>query len=558
MRNTEITTIPELIAHVGQAYKDQAFIESPRQTIGYGEIEAATADMARGLLAGGVGKATRVGLLMPNSPEWILSWLGALRIGALVSGVSTFLKPPELEWVLRYGDIDTLLMVDGFLRQDFVSSLEQSFPELKDHLGANPLRLAGAPYLRSIWVDGDRRPAWSRGSLAELAGRGEVLGESGDGFLRSVEAQVSPADEAIVVFTSGSSSHPKAVVHTHGTVVRHSRAIQPYCVCEPGERVGVVSPLFWVGGMLSGLLNTMLSGGTVVLADAPDAETVLDMIRTRNVDYIIAAEGALRAIANSPEFRPDDFLRLRPQRARQAHIGLLGPQPHHPLDLIPDSLGMTETFGPHSSELPGTVLPESLASSSGRAVGLDEVWIERKVVSTLTGEELPPGEEGELLVRGYSLMRGYYKKEREEVFDNEGFFHTGDLASIDAEGHLFFGGRLDEAIKTSDANVSALEVEGALEALPEVAEAAVMGIPDDIAGEAVVAVIVTTSDSPLDEAVVRSGLQERLSSYKVPRRIGWISSSEVPRTAAGKIAKSMLAERIDELLDSASSGSSPV
>ena len=219
---------------------------------------------------------------------------------------------------------------------------------------------------------------------------------------------------------------------------------------------------------------------------------------------------------------------------------------------------MTETFGPHSSELPGTVLPESLASSSGRAVGLDEVWIERKVVSTLTGEELPPGEEGELLVRGYSLMRGYYKKEREEVFDNEGFFHTGDLASIDAEGHLFFGGRLDEAIKTSDANVSALEVEGALEALPEVAEAAVMGIPDDIAGEAVVAVIVTTSDSPLDEAVVRSGLQERLSSYKVPRRIGWISSSEVPRTAAGKIAKSMLAERIDELLDSASSGSSPV
>ncbi len=554
---TGITTIPELISHVVYRHGDTALIESPSQSLTYREVDAMSAGVARGLLAEGAGKGTRVGLLMPNSPEWVVSWLGALRVGALVSGVSTFLKPPELEWALRYGDIDTLLMVEGFLRQDFAASLEQSFPELRSQSGARPLRVSSAPYLRSIWVSGNRHPCWSRGSVAELADRGDALNDADEQFLRSVEAEVSPADQAIVIFTSGSSSHPKAVVHTQGSMVRHADAIKSYCTCEPGERVGVISPFFWVGGMLTGLLNTMLSGGTVVLADAPDPTSVLEMIRTRDIDYLISAAGAVRAIASHPEFRPEDFQRLRPSRARQARLAFFGPQPDHSLDLVPDSLGMTETFGPHSAELPGTVLPESLAGSFGRPVGLAGGGIERRIVSPETGEEVPAGEQGELLIRGYCMMQGYYKKEREETFDREGFLHTGDLASIDATGHLFFAGRRDEVIKTSDANVSSLEVEAALEELPEVKEAAVVGQPDEIAGEIVVAFVVTASEGAIDEGAMREALRERLSSYKVPRRICRIPAEEVPRTDAGKIAKSQLAKRMGELLEPVSGEAAP-
>lgn len=542
------STLPELIKDLTDRFGDHELTRESGRTLTYREADRESAEIARGLLAAGVGKGTRVGLLMPNSSDWIVSWLGALRIGAVVSGISTFLKPPELAWLLRFADLDTLLVADGYLRHDYLRTLEQALPSLASRDGRAPLRLPESPYLRSIWLFGKQSPGWIRGREEDLRGLARSESALDASFLEAVESQVTPADLAIVVFTSGSLANPKGVVHTHGTVVKHARAMAAYASCRANERVGVLTPFFWVGGMLTTMLNTMVSGGTLVFPERPDPACVLEMIRREKLDYLNGGTEQLKAIMEHPDFRPEDYHRLRPSRATQARTGLLGPPLGYPLDRVPDSLGMSETFGPHSGELPGTRLPDTRVGSFGRAIGGSEGGIERRIVDPASGVEMSPGEVGELVIRGYTVMQGYYKKERSETFRPDGYFPTGDRCSISEDGHLFFAGRSGEMIKTSGANVSPREVELVLEALPEVAEAVVLGRPDPRLGEIVIALVVTAPGSDFDEAELQRRLGERLSSYKIPKRIRRVESETLPRTFSGKVQKFKLSDEMDALL----------
>ena len=154
-------TLPAMLGHLSSIHRNRVLASDSRRSLTYRQAEEESRELALGLLAAGVGKGTRVGLLMANSPDWIIAWFAALRIGALVTGLSTFCKPPELARVLKLADIDTLLMQDRYLRHDYVDSMESAFSELKtSHRG--PLRLAEAPYLRSAWVWGEATPEWAR------------------------------------------------------------------------------------------------------------------------------------------------------------------------------------------------------------------------------------------------------------------------------------------------------------------------------------------------------------------------------------------------------------
>ena len=471
-------TLPAMLKHLGEQHGDKVLASDSSRSLTYRQAERESRQLALGLLAAGVGKGTRVGLLMGNSPDWIAAWFAALRTGALVTGVSTFLKAPELAWVLKFADIDTLLMQDRYLRHDYVDNMERAFPELASARGG-PLRLTDAPYLRSCWVWGEAAPGWARGNPADLRNLGRDAANLSAELLAGVEAEVSPADLAIVIFTSGSTAQPKAVVHTHGTVVRHAYTMFDYSVRSPGTRILVLTPFFWIGGMLTTLLNTMIGGGELICPERPDPGFVLKLLRRELPDHLTGWAGQLNAIKEHPDFKPGDFLRLLPSHNTQRRAGVVGPPLDTPLPLVPNSLGMSETFGPHSGELDGVVLAQDRANSFGRAID----GIERKIVDPHGPAELPPGETGELLVRGYSVMQGYYKRERDECFEPDGFFRTGDLCAITGDGHLFFHGRGDETIKTSGANVSPREVELALMAYPEVADAVVLGKPDRRAGK---------------------------------------------------------------------------
>ena len=538
-------TLPALLKHLTEKHGDRVLASDSNRSLTYRQAEQESRELALGLLAVGVGKGTRVGLLMGNSPDWILAWFAALRVGALVTGVSTFLKSPELAWVLKFADIDTLLMQDSYLRHDYVDSMERAFPELASARGG-PLRLVDAPYLRSAWVWGEAAPEWARGRPADLRALGRDAAGLSDGFLAKVEAEVSPADPGVVIFTSGSTAQPKAVVHSHGTVVRHAYALHDRHECAPETRILVLTPFFWIGGMLTTLLNTMIGGGELICPERPDPGFVLKTMRRERPDHLTGWPGQLNAIKEHPDFQPEDFLRLKPSHNTQRRAGVVGPPPDVPLPLVPNSLGMSETLGPHSGELDGVVLAEDRANSFGRAIN----GIERKIVDPQGAAELPPGEVGELLVRGYSVMQGYYKREREECFEPDGFFRTGDLCAITEDGHLFFHGRGGEMIKTSGANVSPREVELALMAYPEVAEAVVLGQRDPRAGEIVVAVVVPQPEVHLDPQGLRERLDAELSSYKIPKLfITDMQGEDLPRTDSGKVQKHALLEMIAPQLE---------
>jgi acyl-CoA synthetase (AMP-forming)/AMP-acid ligase II len=213
---------------------------------------------------------------------------------------------------------------------------------------------------------------------------------------------------------------------------------------------------------------------------------------------------------------------------------------HGPLGDKISMYGMTESFSAHSAEPLGRRLPDDKAASYGRAIG----GYERRVVDPVTGGEVPCGEVGELQIRGPAMLAGFYKADRREVFTPDGFYPTGDLVRIDDEGWLFPAGRIADVIKTKGANVSRLEVEAALLALPEVAHAVVTGLPDPVAGALVAAAIVPTLGAAPTEESLRAALRGQLSSFKIPRHVVFVIEDEIPRTATGKVKLHALAELI--------------
>ncbi|MBW2723169.1 MAG: long-chain fatty acid--CoA ligase, partial [Deltaproteobacteria bacterium] len=228
---------------------------------------------------------------------------------------------------------------------------------------------------------------------------------------------------------------------------------------------------------------------------------------------------ALRA-GNLPEFLPESIVPADPE-------------------LRPNALGMTETCGPHTCVAEGP-LPEALRGSHGVAVP----GVEHKIVDPNTGKTLPPGETGEICVRGYSLMQRLYKVEREQTFDADGFYHTGDAGYFNPDGVLYFKGRLGDMIKTAGANVTPSEVEQVMNAFPEIAQSYVVGLPDAERGQLVVAAVTLESDCAADPQELRERIKRELSAYKVPRHIFISPEDELPFTDSGKIDKKTLAERL--------------
>jgi acyl-CoA synthetase (AMP-forming)/AMP-acid ligase II len=531
-------TVPGLLRRLVAGQADRTQIQDADGALSFAQVERRSAAMAQGLLASGVGKGEKVGLLLPNGCDWVVAWFAVTRIGAVAVMLSTFAKPRELAHMLRHADVRTLLARDRFLGADFVARLSEALPELEAQSGERGLRLKAAPFLRDIWLSGNDRPRWAKGGYAELpsiAGADAFDGE----MLAAVEAEVTPADAALIIYTSGAMSQPKAVVHRHGTVVRHAETMAGYMTYRPGDRCMTTMPFFWVGGLCTSLLAANIRGAGLVCPSTPAPGDCLKAMREQKVTHIALWPAQIAALRALPEFQPEDFARLRPTSAQQ--LGMFGVVD---AALTPNSLGMSETFGPHSMELPQHPLPPDRIGSFGRRVG----DIERKVVDPNTGQAAPPGQEGEIWVRGYSLMMGFYKREPADTFERDGFYRTGDIGSISEDDHLFFTGRNTEVIKTSGANVSPREVELLLLADRDVLDAAVVGLPHARLGEMVVAAVVPRPDAVIDEATLRVRLREQLADYKVPKRIILLDNDDMPRTDSAKVRKPQLALMLAERL----------
>ena len=527
-------TVPVFIRTLEERHGAKTLIALGEQRISYAEASVRSARLARGLLARGAGKGARIAILMPNGPDWVVAWLAVTRIGAIAVPLNTFFQTRELAWILRHADVDTLLTVSSFLTHDYLERLEAAAPGLADAKGA-PLHLAALPYLRSVLVWGDCDRAWAASGAKLTESAGDVP-DIDDAFLAAVEESVMPSDPMLILYSSGSTADPKGAIHSHGTVLRHSYNLVAQRDVQASDVIWSPMPFFWVGGLVFSFLGGMHKGATLVVEDVFEPEQTLRFLERERVTIAAGWPHFGKALADHPTRQDRDLSALRAGNLP----GVLPEEivPTDP-DRRPNALGMTETCGPHTWG-PDGVLPDALRGSFGSAVE----GVEHRVIDPESGEALAPGEFGEICVRGYSLMQGLYKQEREDVFEPDGFYRTGDGGYFDTDGVLYFKGRLGDMIKTGGANVTPSEVEAVLVSFPEVKEAYVVGVPDPERGQNVAASVLLEPGAQADPEDLRGRVKSELSAYKVPRHLFIDEDSALPYTDTGKIDK----RRLEQLL----------
>lgn len=524
-------TLPELVKAAAAMHGGRDFVVLGDERLSFRGAEARSRELARGLIGLGVGKGSRVGLLMPNSPAWVTGWFAAARTGALTVALSTFFRPPELSWGLGHNDIDTLLVAARYLNNDYVEALERAIPELAAQTGPE-LFLPSHPFLRRIVVFGDCDRPWALKGPDAIDAAARANPRIDDAFLAEVEANIAPTDPLITICTSGSTAEPKAVVHCHGVAVEATRQFLPYYDWRPDDRAYSGHPYFWIGGLNVNLLPALYVGDCQVCSASPDPAALAALVERERLTRLAIWPSQAAGLREAAERDGRDLSSVRVGLDNLDEDG----RPIPPERRYGGVFGMTETFGMHALEVLNRPVPPQKAGSHGRPLP----GIERRIVDRETGAALGPGQVGELHLRGHTLMLGYYKKPRDQVFTRDGFFPTGDLCYIDEDDWLYFVGRASEMIKTSGANVSPREVELALLAQGGLREAHVFGVADPLKGEVVTAVLVPEPGEPPDVERRLARLRGDLSPYKVPRRATAMAYEAVPRTLSGKPDKTRL------------------
>jgi acyl-CoA synthetase (AMP-forming)/AMP-acid ligase II len=438
--------------------------------------------------------------------------LAAARIGAVVVPFSTFATARELGEQLVGSDTQILLGTAFYRTHDYVQRLSELLTTSR--LEDGPLFDPAAPQLRYAIFDVER--------LNRLA---DTVDER---RLASMEDDVDGSDPLTIVYTSGTTSTPKGVVHTHAALLNHQRNLNSVRGLTAADKLFCNSPFFWIGGFGFALLATLLAGSTLVCSNAEDAGQMLDLLESEKPTITNGFAAGIAHLARHPSFGRRDLSSLR----RGNLYPIMAPEvrPADP-ELRHNMLGLTEAGSVILISADDSDQPEHRRGSFGKPAP----DVETKIVDPETGTLVEDATLGELCIRGPCLMQRYYRRSREECFDADGWFHTGDLAATDRDGFVYFIRRQGSMIKTAGANVSPAEVEQAIAKVTGGAVAHVVGIPDAERGEIVAAVITLDNGADFDETALRHKLAAELSAYKIPKRFAAIAAAEVPLLASGKV-----------------------
>lgn len=484
--------------------------------------------VARALLACGIGKGARVGILMTNRLEFLSSLFGTALAGAVATPISTFSTSTELEILLRNSACSVLLFERHILKKDFAALLIELEPKIS---AASPdaFNSLKFPYLRHLAiVDNDAIGAID--SWKSFLARGNNIARE---QVDATAATVSPADPGVLFFSSGSTGIPKGILSAHRGVCLQLWRWRKVLALDEGVRCWVANGFFWSGNFAMGIGGAFSAGGTLVLQKTFQPEEALTLMQAECVSYIFAWPHQWAQLTDARNWLDVDLSSLR-------YVDKNSPIAQHPSvhsdysDPV-HSYGNTETFT-LSTALPANTLEAISAKSHGVPLAGNTF----KIVDPLTGAILPLGEKGEIAVKGPTLMLGYIGIPLDETLDAEGFFRTGDAGFIDEVGRLYWQGRLNDIIKTGGANVSPLEIDAVLAQCPGVKITKTIGVPDALLGELVVACIVLKDGMQLSEQDIRDFVKARLASYKVPRKILFFAESEIDMTGSAKVKSAEL------------------
>lgn len=505
----------------------------------YADLWDRTLATAKSLVAGGIGKGTRVGVICSNRPEYLSSVFGVALAGGVPTPISTFFTPTELDEVLRLSGVSVLLMERRLLKKDYAEMLAGLEPGIAD---GQPGAIVSEryPFLRqAAIVDGDEGLGAIEGWSA-FAARGQDVSEA---QVLARADQVVPSDPGIVLFSSGSTGKVKGIVSANrAACLQLWRWPKWYDLHEPA-RVWGANGFFWSGNFGQCIGGALSRGGCLVLQRWFDAAEALELMEKEKATMPIAWPHQWAQLEAAPNYAAVDLSSLK-------YVDVHTPLARHPTVHStwrqPDAAyGNTETFTLIS------VFPSGTAEEvQGKSHGVPTAGSIIKIVDPLSGVTMPLGERGEIAVKGPTLMLGYLGVPLDQSVDEEGFLRTSDGGYIDERGRLFWEGRLNDIIKTGGANVSPLEIDEVIRACPGVKVSQTVGVPDDLLGELVVACIVPHEGAVLSEDEIKAFAKEKLASYKVPRKVLFVAEEDLKTTGSAKIKtadlRKLAADRLAE------------
>jgi fatty-acyl-CoA synthase len=503
----------------------------------FADLDREVERVARGMIACGLETGERIGIWAPNCVEWVLTMFAAARAGLVLVNLNPAYRTMELDFALRLVGCRALVFAPRFKSSDYAGMLDSLIPELKD---AAPGRLlcAGFPDLRvAVQLGTDPLPGTL--SFADLAAAGHDLDDT---VLKTIEAGTDPDDVYNIQFTSGTTGTPKGAALTHFNIVNNGFFVGEGMRLTAADSVCIPVPLYHCFGMVLGVLAAMTHGAASVLSgDAFEPLAVLDAVAKERCTALHGVPTMFIAELGHPRFGEFDLSSLRTgimagSPCPTAVMRRVVAEMHMPEVTI--CYGMTETSPVSFQSQPDDSLERRVGT-----VGRVHPHVQVKIIDA-GGHITQRGVEGELLTRGYSVMRGYWNdaERTRDVIDAGGWMHTGDLGVIDEEGYCNIVGRVKDMIIRGGENISPREIEEFLYSHPAVFDVAVVGVPDPKYGEEVCACIRLRPGVTAGEDEIREFCRNRIAHYKVPRYVRFVES--FPLTISGKVQKYLIREHM--------------
>jgi acyl-CoA synthetase (AMP-forming)/AMP-acid ligase II len=518
-------TTPRLLRSSAERFPAREAIVDGDVTLTFPELVERADEAARAFIATGIEPGDRVAIWAPNVWEWVVAALGLQSAGAVLVPLNTRFKGPEAAFILRKSGARALVTITGFLDTDYVGLLRDAVD-----VGAE------LPALETIMVLRGQAPTGTIGWDDFLARGGEVRAEVAEQRALAVES----GDVSDILFTSGTTGHPKGAMLTHGQTLRAFRDWSEVVGLREGDRYLVVNPFFHAFGYKAGWLSGLMMGATVLPHAVFDAEQVLRRIPVDRISVLPGPPTLYQTILNHPA--RDDFdlssLRLSVTGAAAIPVELiLRMRKELTFDTIITGYGLTEACG-IATMCRYDDDPETIATTSGRAIPGVEV-----LVVDDHGNEVPRDEPGEVVIRGYNVMSGFYDEPEETAaaIDADGWLHTGDIGVMDDRGYLRITDRSKDMFIVGGFNAYPAEIENLLLRNDAIAQVAVIGVPDERMGEVGMAFVVLRpgAETTADEIIAWS--RDQMANYKVPRAVEFVD--ELPLNASGKVLKYQLRER---------------
>ncbi|MBO89910.1 MAG: hypothetical protein CMP14_10345 [Rickettsiales bacterium] len=522
--------IGEALRWSAEQWPNRAFVVGKEERVTYSEFDQRVDRLATGLLGLGVTRGDNVACWLTNEPDWILTWLACCRIGATVVSINTRYKTQEVEFILRQSDAKLLVAMPHYWEINYLSMIEEMVPDF-EHSTPGELKCENLPELRGVVLwKAEQYPGTV--SLQSL-----WAGEADFEALDKAAAALEVEDPVVIIYTSGTTGVPKGAMHCH-RVLLEGRDFAKALHMEPGDNVLCHLPLYHVAGSVATVMPAMQHGATIVTMDQWEPSAAIELIERERINIMGGIPTHFIDMLSVPGIENRDTHCLKsawiggapvtPKLAIQAKEILK-------FDALQAVYGLTETMG-------GTTLSEFEApievtcENKGKPIGDFEV----KVVRNDAGETALIGEDGEIWVRGYTVMLGYYKNEQatREAINQDGWFKTGDLGHYDEEGYLKITGRAKEMFIVGGSNAYPAEIERYIETHPKVGQAVVCGAPHERLGEVCFAFIMLKDGERMETAEIIDYCRGQIADYKVPRHVEIVD--DFPRTSTNKIQRYIL------------------